>query len=80
MSGCRFNPFCLIGIGLSVWTFATAGCGFSFDFWSITTFHMLVGVGEASFISLAAPFIIDVAPPAQVCISYGDMLFILSLV
>ncbi|KAH8948377.1 hypothetical protein BDL97_11G091400, partial [Sphagnum fallax] len=61
----KFNPFCLIGIGLSVWTFATAGCGFSFDFWSITTFHMLVGVGEASFISLAAPFIIDVAPPAQ---------------
>ncbi|CAK9861006.1 unnamed protein product [Sphagnum jensenii] len=61
----KFNPFCLIGIGLSVWTFATAGYGFSFDFWSITTFHKLVGVGEASFISLAAPFIIDVAPPAQ---------------
>lgn len=26
----------------------------------------LVGVGEASFISLAAPFIDDNAPPAQV--------------
>ncbi|XP_058069553.1 probable sphingolipid transporter spinster homolog 2 [Magnolia sinica] len=59
------NPFRLIGVGLSVWTFATAGCGFSFDFWSITIFRMLVGVGEASFISLAAPFIDDNAPIAK---------------
>ncbi|XP_022855562.1 probable sphingolipid transporter spinster homolog 2 isoform X2 [Olea europaea var. sylvestris] len=59
------NPFRLIGVGLSVWTFATAGCGFSFNFWSITIFRMLVGVGEASFISLAAPFIDDNAPVAQ---------------
>ncbi|CAL5438322.1 unnamed protein product [Camellia sinensis] len=46
------NPFRLIGVGLSVWTFATAGC-------------VLVGVGEASFISLAAPFIDDNAPVDQ---------------
>lgn len=59
------NPFRLIGVGLSVWTFATAGCGLSFDFWSITICRMLVGVGEASFISLAAPFIDDNAPVAQ---------------
>ncbi|KAL6964186.1 hypothetical protein U1Q18_035244 [Sarracenia purpurea var. burkii] len=59
------NPFRLIGVGLLVWTFATAGCGFSFDFWSITFCRMLVGVGEASFISLAAPFIDDNAPVAQ---------------
>ncbi|KAK3142020.1 hypothetical protein QOZ80_4BG0341130 [Eleusine coracana subsp. coracana] len=59
------NPFRLIGVGLLVWTIATAGCGCSFDFWSITICRMLVGVGEASFISLAAPFIDDNAPPAQ---------------
>ncbi|KAJ6792003.1 putative sphingolipid transporter spinster-like protein 2 [Iris pallida] len=59
------NPFRLIGVGLSVWTFATAGCGFAFDFWSITICRMLVGVGEASFISLAAPFIDDNAPVPQ---------------
>ncbi|CAN6459441.1 unnamed protein product [Victoria cruziana] len=59
------NPFRLIGVGLSVWTFAAAGCGCSFNFWSITIFRMLVGVGEASFISLAAPFIDDNAPPSQ---------------
>ncbi|EXC03892.1 putative sphingolipid transporter spinster-3-like protein [Morus notabilis] len=59
------NPFRLIGVGLSVWTFATAGCGCSFDFFSITFCRMLVGVGEASFISLAAPYIDDNAPAAQ---------------
>ncbi|KAI4314469.1 hypothetical protein L6164_027375 [Bauhinia variegata] len=59
------NPFRLIGVGLSVWTFAVAGCGCSFDFWSITICRMLVGVGEASFISLAAPFIDDNAPIEQ---------------
>ncbi|ONK73629.1 uncharacterized protein A4U43_C04F33610 [Asparagus officinalis] len=59
------NPFRLIGVGLLFWTIATAGCGCSFDFWSITICRMLVGVGEASFISLAAPFIDDNAPVAQ---------------
>jgi MFS family permease len=59
------NPFRLIGVGLSVWTFAVAGCGSSFDFWSIAICRMLVGVGEASFISLAAPFIDDNAPVAK---------------
>ncbi|CAH9081906.1 unnamed protein product [Cuscuta europaea] len=59
------NPFRLIGVGLTVWTLATAGCGFSVNFWSITIFRMFVGVGEASFISLAAPFIDDNAPVEQ---------------
>ncbi|XP_044509709.1 probable sphingolipid transporter spinster homolog 2 isoform X2 [Mangifera indica] len=61
----RLNPFRLIGVGLSVWTLAVIGCGFSWNFWSITVFRMLVGVGEASFISLAAPFIDDNAPISQ---------------
>ncbi|KAK4424288.1 putative sphingolipid transporter spinster2 [Sesamum alatum] len=59
------NPFRLIGVGLTVWTLAVAFCGFSFNFWSIAISRMLVGVGEASFISLAAPFIDDNAPAAQ---------------
>ncbi|KAM1794102.1 hypothetical protein ACFX14_034316 [Malus domestica] len=59
------SPFRLIGVGLSVWTFAIVGCACSLGFWSITIFRMLVGVGEASFISLAAPFIDDNAPAAQ---------------
>lgn len=59
------NPFRLIGVGLLVWTIAIVGCGCSWDFWSISIFRMLVGVGEASFISLAAPFIDDNAPDTQ---------------
>ncbi|KAH6773184.1 Major facilitator superfamily protein [Perilla frutescens var. frutescens] len=59
------NPFRLIGVGLSVWTVAVIFCGFSFNFWSIAIARMLVGIGEASFISLAAPFIDDNAPVAQ---------------
>ncbi|XP_022726859.1 probable sphingolipid transporter spinster homolog 1 isoform X2 [Durio zibethinus] len=59
------NPFRLIGVGSSVCTLAMIGCGFSFNFWSITICRMLVGVGEASFISLAAPFIDDNAPVGQ---------------
>uniref|UniRef100_A0A7C9DX47 Major facilitator superfamily (MFS) profile domain-containing protein n=1 Tax=Opuntia streptacantha TaxID=393608 RepID=A0A7C9DX47_OPUST len=61
----RVNPFRLIGVGLLVWTAAVAGCGCSWGFWSISIFRMLVGVGEASFISLAAPFIDDNAPASQ---------------
>ncbi|KAL3538745.1 hypothetical protein ACH5RR_002111 [Cinchona calisaya] len=59
------NPFRLIGVGLTVWTIAVAGCGLSIDFWSISICRMFVGVGEASFISLAAPFIDDNAPATQ---------------
>lgn len=61
----RVNPFRLIGVGLLVWTAAVVGCGCSWNFWSISVFRMLVGVGEASFISLAAPFIDDNAPATQ---------------
>lgn len=61
----RVNPFRLIGVGLSVWTVAVVGCGLSVNFWTITICRMFVGVGEASFISLAAPFIDDNAPSSQ---------------
>ncbi|WJX26419.1 hypothetical protein P8452_15342 [Trifolium repens] len=59
------NPFRLIGVGSSVWTLATLFCGFSFNFWSISVCRMLVSVGEASFISLAAPLIDDNAPASR---------------
>ncbi|MBA0803279.1 hypothetical protein Gohar_013512, partial [Gossypium harknessii] len=60
-----YNPFRLIGVGLSVWTLSVAGCASAFSFWFIAICRMLVGVGEASFISLAAPFIDDNAPVSQ---------------
>lgn len=53
----RYNALRLMGVGLSIWMLAILGCALSFDFWSIFFFRMLVGVGEASFVALAAPFI-----------------------
>ncbi|KAI8552460.1 hypothetical protein RHMOL_Rhmol06G0268400 [Rhododendron molle] len=61
-----YNPFRLIGVGLTVWTFAIAGSGFPIDFWFIIACRVLVGVGIAPFVSIGAPYIDDIAPVAQV--------------
>lgn len=61
----RYNALRLMGVGLAIWTAATLGCALSIGFWSILLFRMLVGVGEASFVSLAAPFI--GMPPGRDC-------------
>ena len=52
----------LIGYGLSVWSMSMLLCGLSFGFWSLILCRMAVGVGEASFVALASPFIDDYAP------------------
>ncbi|KAK9101084.1 hypothetical protein Scep_024514 [Stephania cephalantha] len=57
-----YNPFRLIGVGLSVWTLAVIGF---LSKTNVTALLRFVGVGEASFISLAAPFIDDNAPVSQ---------------
>lgn len=51
------NAFRLIAVGLGIWALATAGCGLAQGFWSLLLCRMLVGVGEASFVALASPFI-----------------------
>jgi MFS family permease len=60
-----WNPFKLIGFGLTGWTIATAGCALSRDYRAFLCFRVLVGVGEASFCALAAPFIDDFAPAGR---------------
>ncbi len=47
---------------MGVWTLACMGCAAAPGFWVMMLCRMLVGVGEASFVSLAAPFIDDWAP------------------
>jgi len=59
----KLNPFKIISIGMSLWAIAVLGCGIAWGFTSLVIFRALVGVGEASFISLASPFIDDHAPP-----------------
>ena len=60
----HYNCFKLIGIGLSVWAAATAGCGLTWGFGSLLVCRMVVGVGEASFVAIAAAVIDDAAPAA----------------
>ena len=59
------NAFRLIAAGLGIWALATAGCGLALGFWSLLLCRMLVGVGEASFVALASPFIGSPRPPPQ---------------
>ena len=61
----RRNPFKLIGGGLACWTIATFLCGVAPNYASLFVARAVVGVGEASFCALAAPFIDDYAPPSR---------------
>jgi hypothetical protein len=42
---------------MGTWALATFGCGLAVGFKSLIFCRMLGGVGEASFVALAAPFI-----------------------
>jgi len=53
----HFSAFRLIAIGMGTWVVAVAGCGLAFNFGSMFVCRMFVGVGEASFVALATPFI-----------------------
>ncbi|KAA6424015.1 MAG: sugar transporter spinster transmembrane [Trebouxia sp. A1-2] len=55
----------LMAVGLAAWILSTAGCAFTIGYYSMLTCRMVVGLGEASFVSLASPLIDDSAPPAR---------------
>ena len=59
------NEMRLIAYGLLVWAASVLGCAFSVGFWSLLLCRTVVGVGEASFVALASPFIDDAAPPER---------------
>jgi MFS family permease len=56
------HPLRLIGYGLGVWAASVFLCGCSIGFWNLVACRMAVGIGEASFVALASPFIDDNAP------------------
>ena len=66
----------MLSPGLSIWTLAVAGCGLALGFWSLILCRMLVGVGEASFVALASPFI-GVPAPASMSIACKLWCFLL---
>lgn len=55
----------LMAVGLAAWILSTAGCAFTIGYRSLLTCRMVVGLGEASFVSLASPLIDDSAPAAS---------------
>lgn len=57
-----YNPLRLMALGLGLWTVATAACGLAPGFWYLFVARAFTGVGEASFLCLAPPFIDKFAP------------------
>jgi predicted MFS family arabinose efflux permease len=56
------SAFRLIAWGTTVWVLAVTGCALSPGFVAMLLCRMFTGVGEASFVALAAPFVDDYAP------------------
>lgn len=59
------HPLFLMGGGLLVWSGATMMAGLALDYYMLIVARALTGVGEASFVCLAPPYIMDVAPKAK---------------
>lgn len=55
----------LIAMGVAVWSIGTVGTGLAHGTWSLVALRALVGVGEASYATLAPTIIDDIAPPAK---------------
>ncbi|CEP02978.1 Major facilitator superfamily (MFS) profile domain-containing protein [Plasmodiophora brassicae] len=60
----RCRPMTLIAVGLAVWTVAVAASAFATTFWLLFLARLVTGVGEASFVSIAAP-LIDASAPRE---------------
>jgi MFS family permease len=61
----HYRPMRMMGGGLLVWCIATAFSGLSVDYYSLLVARAFTGVGEASFLVLAPPFIDKFAPPEK---------------
>lgn len=63
--GDRYRRKGLIAAGVAVWSIATFASGLASSFGSMIAARVLVGVGEASYATLAPTIIDDVAPPGK---------------
>ena len=61
----------LIMAGITLWSFATIGCGIAPDFWSFFVARVAVGLGEAALIPAASSLIIDSFSPRRRGIALG---------
>lgn len=55
----------LIAVGIAVWSVATVASGLSQGPWSLVASRAVVGVGEASYATIAPTIIDDIAPPSK---------------
>eukprot|EP01116_Phalansterium_solitarium_P012713 TRINITY_DN2924_c1_g1_i1.p1 TRINITY_DN2924_c1_g1~~TRINITY_DN2924_c1_g1_i1.p1 ORF type:complete len:497 (+),score=150.36 TRINITY_DN2924_c1_g1_i1:782-2272(+) len=55
----------LMSIGVIIWSIATAAGAFAYHFWSFLLFRCAVGVGEASYATIAPALLSDFYPPAR---------------
>lgn len=56
-----YHPFNLIAVGMSIWCFSAFLAATSFSYFQLVLSRILSGVGEASFVSLAPPIVLDSA-------------------
>jgi MFS family permease len=55
----------LIALGIAVWSLATVASGLATGTWSLVAARAFVGVGEASYATIAPTIIDDLAPPLK---------------
>jgi MFS family permease len=60
--GDRYHRRALLAGGVALWSFATLGTAFSYDFWHIFFWRSLLGIGEASYGVIAPALIADLFP------------------
>src|SRR5262249_7503150 len=62
--GDRYNRRGLVAVGVAVWSLAPAASGLAKTFSTMVATRIVVGVGEASYATLAPTIIDDLAPPS----------------
>jgi len=63
--GDRVKRWLLVGIGVQLWSLATAASGLARSFWQLFFTRMFVGVGEAAYGTTAPTLIADLYPRAS---------------
>lgn len=61
----RWKRNWIVGIGVILWSIATAACGLAKSFMQLFSARIMVGVGEASLSPCALPMIADSFPPEK---------------
>lgn len=61
----RYSRTALIGVGVAVWSLATAAAAYATGFWTFLISRALVGVGEAAYATIAPSLISDYYAPER---------------